>query len=201
MSELVVGSLKGLSANNFEVAVASGSKLDLRAGAIFPAGTVMNVKSVTKTNAFISGSVAAGGNVAVTDLSITHELASPTNKLLILAQFGVASDSSFLSGIGIAVSDGSGLLSIGDVSGSDSRVSAGSLAHRIGVGSETDLNGVSRHISFLHSPGAGSKTYSVHAINGTNSSRTLYVNRVPNTGSDGSRSRGVSTLTLMEVAG
>jgi len=52
MSELAVGSLKGLAANSFVIDVASGSSLDLSAGAVFPAGSVLQVVSTTKTDAF-----------------------------------------------------------------------------------------------------------------------------------------------------
>src|SRR6056297_532075 len=54
-------------------------------------GGLVAVKSALKTDTF-SASVGAGGNVAVTDLSITHEVSDPANKLIISAFFGVSAD-------------------------------------------------------------------------------------------------------------
>ena len=56
MSELSLGTLSGLAANSYVVDVASGSSLDLSAGAVLPAGSILQVVSTTKTDTFSSSS-------------------------------------------------------------------------------------------------------------------------------------------------
>ncbi len=70
MSELAVGSLAGLAANSYVIDVASGSQLT-------QPGMIVDVKSAIFTGTQ-TASVASGADVAVTDLSITHEVANPT---------------------------------------------------------------------------------------------------------------------------
>lgn len=79
MSELVVGSIAGLAANSYVVDVASGSTLDLSAGAVFPAGNVINVSSY-----YLSGNFATTSTtyVDVTDLSVTVTPKSSGSKFL-----------------------------------------------------------------------------------------------------------------------
>lgn len=79
MSELVVGSLKGLSANSFVIDVATGSKLDLSAGAVFPAGNVVQVLEFRNTASFTTTSTSY---VDVTSVSIAITPKSATNKIL-----------------------------------------------------------------------------------------------------------------------
>jgi len=158
-------------------------------------GGLVAVESALKTDTF-SASVAAGGNVAVTDLSITHEVENPSNKLIITAFFGVAAATNNRGDVGLAIDDGSGLIAIGDTAGSRSRVTAG------GAVNEVDNSGISSapSVSFVHTPGAGSKTYTVRAINIRNATRTLYINRSESGTDTPGLPRGVSSLVIQEVA-
>jgi hypothetical protein len=155
------------------------------------------VKHVLKTDAFSQGSVAAGANVAVTDLSITHEVSNAANKLIISAFFGVAANSTTTGTTGIAVHDGTGLIAIADSAGNRTRVSAGGRV----VGLNGTTNSVAMpHITFVHTPGAGSKTYTVRAINIHNQTQTLYVNRTEADTDDIFLPRAVSGFVIQEVA-
>ncbi len=197
MSELSLGTLSGLAANSYVVDVAAGSTLDLSAGAVFPAGSIIQVVSTTKTDTF-SASVTTGASVAVTGLSITHTLASASNKLLITANFGVAASSSNDCRIGISVADGATLLNLGDAGGSRTRVSTGGITHN----SPSSAVVAYPSTQFLYSPGdTASHTYTIHAISNESSTRTLYVNRSPADTDSAAFTRGASTLTIMEVAG
>jgi hypothetical protein len=49
MSELTVGTISGLAANSYVIDLASGSTLDLSAGAVFPAGNIIQVIRATDT--------------------------------------------------------------------------------------------------------------------------------------------------------
>ena len=196
MSELVVGSLAGLSDNGFVIDVASGSSLDLSNGATLPAGSIVDVQSVLKTDTF-SASVAGSGNTAVTDLSITHTLKNSSNKLLIMAFFGVAASTANRANVGIAIADDGSLIGIGDAAGSRVRVAAGGQVNNV------DDSGVVAmpHIHLVYSPGdTNSHTYTVRAININASTHTLYVNQTASGTDSASLSRGASAITIQEVA-
>jgi hypothetical protein len=159
------------------------------------AGSIIAVKDVLKTDTF-SASVAAGGNVAVTDLSITHEVANASNKLIITAVFGVAGDSGQAGKVGIGVHDGSSLIGVGDSAGSRTQVSAGGVVDIAGTAETV----ASHSVTFVYTPGSGSKTYTVRAINPRSSSTTLYINRSEGDVDTVGYTRGVSSLVIQEVA-
>ena len=145
----------------------------------------------TQTN-----STAAGANFAVTDLSITHEVADASNKLIISAFFGAAASSQGAAPVGIAVDDGTSLIAIGDAAGSRTRVTAGGL-----VSATTATNIVTMpSVTFVHTPGAGSKTYTVRAINIQTGTYTLYINRTEADNDIAARPRAVSSLVIQEVS-
>jgi len=158
-------------------------------------GGLIAVKSALKTDTF-TASVGAGGNVAVTDLSITHEVSDPANKLIITAFFGAAGSSNGFGRCGIAIHDGTALINIGDADGSRSRASAGGRV--AGTGSTGVVSTPS--ISFVYTPGAGSKTYTVRAVNMDSSTETLYINRPEDPTDSLNTPRAVSSLVIQEVA-
>ena len=157
-------------------------------------GGLVAVKSAiftgTQTN-----STAAGANFAVTDLTITHEVADAANKLIISAFIGAAATSGGYGNVGIAVHDGTSLIAIGDAEGSRTRVTAGGLVSASGAVFVLTMPSV----TFVHTPGAGSKTYTVRAININNITNTLYMNRSEDDGNSTNRSRAVSSLVIQEV--
>ena len=157
---------------------------------------VLQVVSVTKTDTF-SSSVGTGANIAVTDLSITHTLANASNKLIISAFVGVLSASGTQADVGIAVHDGTSLIGIGDADGSRSRITAGGRP----TDSGSTLVGISPSFTFVHAPGAGSKTYTLRVVNTSGGTQTLYVNRTDRNDNAVFARRGASALTIMEVAG
>jgi hypothetical protein len=161
------------------------------------AGTVVQVVSVLKTNTW-SASLTATANQAVTDLTLDFAVSNASNKLLILANFGVAASSSNDCRIGIAVADDGTLVGVGDAAGSRSSVATGGITHN------NPANYVVAYPStqFIYTPGdTSTHTYTVHAINTESSTRTLYVNRSPGDTNGPTSTRGASSLTIMEVAG
>jgi hypothetical protein len=195
MSELSVGSLSGLAANSYVIDVASGSSLDLSNGATLPAGSIIAVKDAIFTGTQ-TASVTAGDNVAVTDLSITHEVADASNKLIISAFIGVAGNTRGRNETGIAIHDGTNLIGVGDASSSRTQVSAGGV-QKIDDSIFTVTN---MAISFVHTPGAGSKTYTVRAVNISSATQTHYINRSEEDSDSAVSSRGASSLIIQEVA-
>ena len=159
-----------------------------------PVGGLVAVKDVLKTNVF-SASVPSGNNVAVTGLSITHEVSDPANKLIISAFFGVAGNSGGNSQTQIAVAQDGTLIGIGDADGARTRVGAA----QVDAGSTNFAVG-SPSVTFVHTPGAGSKTYTVRAINARDGTRTVFINRSQADSDGEGSSRGVSALVIQEVA-
>ena len=158
-------------------------------------GGLVAVKHVLKTDTF-SASVGASGNVAVTGLSIAHELADPSNKLIISAFLGSAGNSYGYGTVGIAVHDGSSLIAIGDAAGSRTRATAGGAV----TGSASVAIATMPSVTFVYTPGAGSKTYTVRAINIEASTRTLYINRAQGDSDIPGYTRAVSSLVIQEVS-
>jgi len=159
------------------------------------AGGLVEVKSALFTGTQ-SASVTAGSNVAVTDLSITHEVANASNKLIISAFFGAAAHTEGTGRVGIAVHDGSGLIAVGDSPGSRVAVTAGGLISGTGTTSVVTMPSV----TFVHTPGAGSKTYTVRALNVDTSTDTLYINRGQSDLNAANHPRAVSSLVIQEVS-
>jgi hypothetical protein len=157
-------------------------------------GGLVAVKSATKTDTF-SSSVAAQANVEVTGLSITHEVANSANKLIMMAFFGAAASNVNEGNVGIAISDGTNLLSIADSAGNRTRVTAGG-----GVSTAAAHVVTMPHITIVHTPGAGSKTYTVRAINIRGTTQTLVVNRTTDDGDVANNVRAVSAFHIFEVA-
>ena len=158
------------------------------------AGGLVAVKSAIFTGTQ-TASVTAGNNVAVTDLTITHEVADPANKLIISAFLGAAGSTRGRAAVGLAVHDGTDLIAIGLADGSRSRVTAGGQTSIM-----DDRNNVTMpSVTFVHTPGAGSKTYTVRAINVNVSTQTVYINRSELDNNTESFPRAASSLVIQEV--
>lgn len=196
MSELSVGSLSGLAANSYVIDVASGSSLDLSNGATLPAGSIIAVKHALKTGTQATGGIAAGGNTIVTDLTLTHEVANASNKLIISAFLGAAANSDQAGQVGIAIHDGTSLIGVGDSADSRTLVGAGGRA----VGTRDSQAVTMPSVTFVYAPGSGSKTYTVRAINIRPGTETLYINRDESDGDSAGSTRAVSSLVIQEVS-
>ena len=157
------------------------------------AGGLVAVKSAIFTGTQTQ-SLAAGANVAVTGLSITHEVADPANKLIISANIGVAADSNGLGLCGLAVSDGTNFIGVGDAEGVRARVSSSGR-----TGGSSTLVSNTPSVTFVHTPGAGSKTYTVRAVGLFVVTSTVFINRTQGDGNDVGNPRGVSSLVIQEV--
>lgn len=166
---------------------------DVAAG-LSAAGGLVAVKTVTKTDVF-SASVAAGAFADVTDLSITHEVSDPANKVMLTAHIGILAAPLSIANTVVFAVDGS-RQPIGDADGSRQRSFAGKQGAAV-----TDIGviGDSYSIGAVLVPGAGSKVYTVQVSQTDNITRTVYVNRSTEDPNSTRGVRGVSTFTLMEV--
>jgi len=165
-------------------------------GTVPQQGKIIDVKSVLKTGTF-SAPVAGGGNVAVTDLSITHALTNSANKLIISAFFGAAASSNGYGRTALALHDGSALIAVGDSPGSRSAVTSGGVVS----GSTGGYMVSTPAVTLVHSPGdTSSRTYTVRAVNVETATSTVYVNRTADDTDNAVRVRAVSGFVIQEVA-
>jgi len=159
-------------------------------------GGLVDVKHVLKTDAFTSGSLSAGASTQITGTSITHEVADAANKLILIAHIGAAQGSGYLGQAGFAFHDGTNLLGRGDAASSRTRVVAGGYTAGTTV-FQRIVNTLAGTI--VHTPGTGSKTYSLYVMNVNNGTATMYVNRTGG-GTDANNPSASTSLTLLEVS-
>lgn len=197
MSELSLGTLSGLAANSFVVDVAAGSTLDLSAGAVFPAGSILQVVSTTKTDTF-TASLGLAVFTPLTGLTATITPASASSKILVMVDIGAISGPSY-GDFGAKIYDGTSFIGVGDAAGVRPQVNSGATG-TTGTGGTYISNNASFTVE--HTPGdTSARTYSVYVSHGTNGTATVYVNRSPNDLDIAVYMRSSSTITLMEVAG
>jgi hypothetical protein len=174
---------------------ASEDLADAIADGLTAAGGLVAVKHAlftgTQTN-----STASGGSFAVDDLSITHTLASATNRLIISAYFGVAGHSNGRGQVGIVVADDGSPIGRGDSAGSRPRVGAGGrVANTFGTGTVTMPS-----VTFVYEPGdTAEHTYTVRALNLEGSTRTLFINRTEDDSNNADNPRASSGFVIQEV--
>ena len=165
------------------------------AAALDAAGGLVAVKSAIFTGTQ-AASVLASDNVAITDLSITHEVSDPSNTVVLFGNAGIMANSDGRVNTGLAFAIDGALIGIGAADGSSTQVGAGGILNR---SDQLNLSSEGRTVMFATTPGAGSKLYTLNAINVIGATRTVFVNRTESSSTDATIPRGASTLILMEV--
>ena len=162
-------------------------------GAVSRSGGILQVVSTTKTDTF-SASVTPGSSSPITGLTVSITPSSTSSKILVLAQVsGMAL--AHANPFAVALTASSSKINIGDAAGNRTRIGSENS-----TSSANELNSVS--LNYLHSPGTTSTiTYGVDVINRAGSTQTQYVNRTSNDTDAVDRTRSVSNITLIEVAG
>jgi hypothetical protein len=189
MSELVVGSLKGLAANSFVIDVASGSK-------IVQPGAILQVVSAAKTDTFSTNSSTL---TDVTGLSASITPSSTSSKIFVQVSLSYGYTTT-PANPRFTLVRASTAIGIGDSAGSRPRVTTGgNSGHDSGPAANLAMSSIS--MTFLDSPSTTSAT--TYKVQMAGNGDTIYVNRA-GTDSDNSamsNARGASTITLIEVAG
>jgi hypothetical protein len=158
---------------------------------------ILDVYSVTKFGPQAT-SIAASSAADITDLEITHATQSSTNKVLLMAQIGVTSDTSnALIGSIRFTADGTAI-GVGALEGVRPSVSTGGqFATSASASGNKALSS-----NFLYSPGSTSSiVYKVQIFNNNSATQTHYINRRSDDSNGVGSVRTISTLTLMEVSG
>ena len=163
--------------------------------AFVPIGTILQVVSAVKTDAF-SASVGAGASTALTGLTASITPSSTSSKLLI--EFAISGQLAVTDrSMGfIITANGSAVSPLGDSAGSRIRTSF------IANNQANTSNSQTTSGTFLYSPGSTSaQTIGVNLVMVNTSTDTLFVNRTSFDPDNGSVPRTISTITVMEVAG
>tara|TARA_B100000131_G_scaffold314942_1_gene352562 strand:- start:399 stop:986 length:588 start_codon:yes stop_codon:yes gene_type:complete len=173
-------------------------------GANAPTGAVINVLSTTITTALDLGSVASGGEVQVTGLTVAITPKTTSSKMLLM--YNVMASKTAHGGMSILILK-RGSTAIGVATGLNTNQLAATNAfdQYSNTSAEQDQNTAVASGTFLDEPTIPSTpveiTYKVFLGNTSSSSRTIYVNRGVVNSTNVYNSRGTSTLTVMEVAG
>ena len=162
------------------------------ADAAMPAGAIIQIVSTTKTDTFSSAT--SGSWVDVTGLTATITPASSSNKILVTVMCSVGNSGSGTRS-GMKLLRGSTGIAIADAAGNRERASFGTFnAH-----GNSNNQQVPAHVQVLDSPSTTSATtYKIQLHTGDSS--TMYLNRTGEDVDTSNEKRGVSTITLMEVA-
>ena len=162
-----------------------------------PAGTVLQVVSVTKTDGFSTSSTTP---VDITGLSASITPTSATSKILIIANVfwstSMYTNGGFYNSY-FTVCDGSNnVLCKGDANGGRQRVSMG------GSNFYMAAQGLQQTISYLWSPGSASAQTVKMRCWSSNAGdvEVNYSYNENNVGTPGGNYTGTSTITLMEIA-
>lgn len=195
MSELSLGTLSGLAANSYVIDVAAGSSLDLSAGAVLPAGSILQVVSTTKTDVFTASLSGRSFSSNVTGLEASITPSSASSKILVTLHMSALRTDS--SDIMFKLRRDSTDIAVGDSAGTRQQLTGGFA--NVTTGSIVTQN---MGAQFLDSPASTSAlTYGVQLFNPSSSTRTVAVNRTLGDTDDTGFGRHVSTITVMEVAG
>lgn len=175
----------------------SGTLLNNASTAGFPAGSVLQVVSATKTDTWSQGqSDNSISGTDVTGLIATITPTSATSKILVLVTLNLASGASINTGngVGFALYRAGTKIAAGDTAGSRSSLASAGLIYSVNELTPVSLN-------HLDSPATTSSiSYSIRLWQGSGSTTNMYVNR---SGSDADATyspRSASSITVMEIA-
>jgi len=159
-----------------------------------PAGTVLQVVTATKTDTTSFAGTNTWFNISGVSASITPS--SSSSRILVLCVTMYSATSGY-NAVNFAVARNGTRTPIGDTAGS-ARVSAFWGSDDVyGAGANADQT----IIMYVDSPATTSSvTYQLQG-NNARDSETIYINREANDADNAQTTRGVSTITLMEIAG
>jgi hypothetical protein len=172
--------------NTLSLPAATGTVLTSASNTGFPAGSILQVVSTTKTDAYSNAAQNAWNDVTGLSVSITPSSAS--NKILVTGQLSYAASSNLYFRL-VRVSTA---IAVGDTAGS--RISCtGASGYNFADGNV----GENANFEFLDSPSATTSTTYKIQVYGFNI--TQYVNRVVTDTDSAISPRNISTITVTEV--
>tara|TARA_R110002012_G_scaffold180222_1_gene346019 strand:+ start:139 stop:726 length:588 start_codon:yes stop_codon:yes gene_type:complete len=163
-------------------------------GKLIAPGHVIQVISTTKTDTFSN----TGQTFAnITGLSVSITPSSTSSKIFITANLNLSGNNRYTA---MKFVRGSTLIAIGDADGSRARVTSSTASNHNNSSDIYIMNNSSS--SFLDTPNTTSATtYTIQIGNTADNSKINYINRPSNDTDANYIMRGISTLTVMEIAG
>jgi hypothetical protein len=162
-----------------------------------PAGSVIQVVSLTKTDTWSQGQSANSlSGTDVTGLVATITPTSASNKILVLVNLNLASGASLNigHGVGFALYRAGTKISSGDAAGSRTSLTSASLIYSTSQLFPMGMN-------YLDSPATTSAvSYSIRLWQGSGGTVNMYVNRTGEDNDAASGTRAASSITVMEIA-
>ena len=161
-----------------------------------PAGSVLQVVSTTKTDVTSFASSNTDNFVDISGMSVSITPTSSSNKIFVMFSCNVSQSTTATAHIRLV--RGSTAISVGNSSGnrfgSTSVLRSQATPYNFEMG---ELSGM-----FLDSPATTSATtYKIQGTLGSTYNGTFYLNRTKNDGDNDYGARGVSSITVMEIAG
>jgi len=161
------------------------------ADAAMPQGAIINEASVNETG--VVSSTAAQGGYSGALISISYAAASSSNKLLVIAQFNLATTTT------------AAVYGTLHVAGSPSyRGQADGNRLRVTVSARSGNDGGLENYSIVHlisSPSTSSTAYDIRGSHAQDASLTMYLNRTENDVNQNYEGRCASSITIMEFVG
>jgi len=167
------------------------------AKASLPTGSVLQVVQGIKTDTFVSSATVT--DTAVTGLTVSITPTSSSSKILVFCNLGIGSENSqggaakLTRTIGATVTQ----LSLADVAGSRSRSSFAGSAYRGNASNYTNMLW-HQSITYLDSPSTTSAT--TYGVQVSSINIGTFINRTEADTNSNDTFRGVSYITVMEIA-
>ena len=156
-------------------------------------GKILQVVSTTKTDTF-SASVAGNGTTSVTGLTVSITPSDAANKVFVFATITGSSETLY-GHLEAILTRGGTPIGTGAAAGSRTPINGGMSVR---LNSAADLGEAT--VLYLDSPSSTSAlTYGIDILNGSASTKTLYVNRTELDTDIGHFPRSSSTIAVMEI--
>jgi len=162
-----------------------------------PTGSVLQVVQTVKTDTFVTS--ASATDTAVTGLTVSITPTSSSSKILVFCNLGIAAENAQGGAPKLTrtISATTTQLSLADAAGSRSRGSFAGSAYR-GNSSNYLLMLWHQSLTYLDSPATTSAT--TYGVQVSSISTGTYINRTGDDSNSGDMYRGVSYITVMEIA-
>ena len=161
-----------------------------------PAGSVLQVVSTTKTDAFTVSLTGGSFSSNVTGLTVNITPISTSSKIMVIVSLSTSSSRQGSSGFFRMTRDTSPI-SVPTSAGSRRLTTSMSLS-----AGDDSASSVNLSANFVDSPATTSEiTYGVQLLNAHSVTYNIFVNRTEGDGDTVFNPRSVSTITVMEVAG
>ena len=165
-----------------------------------PAGSVLQVISTAKRDIWSSAS-SHNAFEAITGMSVAIPTSAAANKVLVQYHVNFSHDAGSHAGLALALYRNGSIITDATASAlGSSQVAVTNIAMPVEFYASGGASGTAS-MSYLDTPGsAATHTYALYAFNASGTDYYTYVNRVTNDAYSAYGTRGISTITVTEIA-